>query len=398
MTAPANPSPPGPLHGVRVLDLADDRAIYGGKLLADFGAETVRLEPPDGDPLRGNGPHHAETGASLWHAFFASSRRFVRAESDAGAIAALAAESAVILDTGRIAAAGLDTDALLRRSPALAIVDVSSFGPDGPWAGYQAPGLVAEALGGVAAATGDADTPPLRLFGDQYAFVAGVYTAVSALAALRHARETGQGQVVSVAVHEALSSVLEHVLMWAWYHDQLPFAQGPALPRQGSLHWSNAYQVMQARGGSIMITPTPDFQKQLAWLAEEDAHEDLFDDQYADPDNLPLLIERSMQILRGWVAGKDVEPFFHEAQARHHPYGWVMAIPELAANPQLQARGWWARYDAGGAEVQGPGPPFRMNAAAWRTDDDSRPDAGAEVPALEPIAAEDVLAAAGWDD
>ena len=379
---------------VRVLDLSDDRAVYGGKLLADFGAETIRLEPPDGDPLRAKGPHHSETGASLWHAFFASSRRFIRAQSEADAITALALEADIILDTGRIAAAGLDHDALFRRNPALVIVAVSSFGPDGPWAGYQAPGLVAEALGGVAATSGDVDTTPLRLFGDQYAFVAGVYAALSALAALRHARQTGQGQVVTISVHEALSSVLEHVLMWAWYHELLPFAQAPHLQRRGSLHWSNAYQVMQAQGGSIMITPTPDFQKQLAWLAEEDVHEDLFDEKYADPANLPLLIERSMQILRKWVAGKQVEPFFHEAQSRHHPYGWVMTIPELAANPQLQARDWWAAYDAGGAQVQGPGPPFHMSNAAWSASRERDDDTAGS----EPVSAADILAAAGWDD
>ena len=381
------PAVSAPLAGVRVLDLSDDRGIYGGKLLADFGAETVRLEPASGDPLREKGPF-ADSGASLWHAFFASSRRFVAGKSDAEAIAELAAEADIVLDCGRIAAAGLSHEALLARRPALVIVDVSSFGPDGPWAKFLAPGLVAEALGGVAATSGDVETPPLRLFGDQYVFVAGVYAAVSALAALRHARATGEGQVVTVAVHEALSSVLEHVLMWAWYHEQLPFAEAPHLPRRGSLHWSNAYQVMQARGGSIMITPTPDFQKQLAWLAEEDAHEDLFDEQYLDPANLPLLIQRSMEVLRGWVAEKEVEPFFHEAQARHHPYGWVMTIPELAANPQLEARDWWAQYDAGGEQVRGPGPPFHMSDGAWSS------SAGETAE----IATGDILAAAGWDD
>ena len=380
----------GPLAGARVLDLSDERGIYGGKLLADFGAEMVRLERAGGDPLREKGPFAADSGASLWHAFFASSRRFVAGASDAEAIAELAAEADIVLDCGWIAAAGLSHEALLARRPSLVIVDVSSFGPDGPWADFQAPGLVAEALGGVAATSGDVETPPLRLFGDQYVFVAGVYAAVSALAALRHARETGEGQVVTVAVHEALSSVLEHVLMWAWYHELLAFAEGPHLQRRGSLHWSNAYQVMPARGGSIMITPTPDFQKQLAWLAEEDAHEDLFDEKYSALENLPLLIERSMEVLRGWVAGKDVEPFFHEAQARHHPYGWVMTIPELAANPQLEARDWWAAYAAGGKQARGPGPPFHMSAGEWRTSDDG---AGSE-----PIAAEDILAAAGWND
>ena len=260
------------LDYVRVLDLSDDRAIYAGKLLGDLGAEVLRLEPPGGDPLRERGPFR--DGESLWHAFFAASRRHARAESgvaDTDAILMLASCADIVIDCGQLRTAAISNGELLAANSALVIVDVTSFGRDGPWAKYQAPGLVAEALGGVAATSGDADTPPLKLFGDQYAYIAGVYAAIGALAALRHARETGEGQVVELAVHEALASVLEHVLMWAWFSDQLPFgadAAGAFLPRQGSLHWSRAYQVMQAQGGAIMVTPTPDFQKQLAWLAE----------------------------------------------------------------------------------------------------------------------------------
>lgn len=389
-TMPKSPHTHGALEYVRVLDLADDRAIYAGKLLGDLGASVLRLEPRGGDPLRERGPFRG--GASLWHAFFASSRRIERAEFDTDAIVALASCADVVIDCGRLRSARLSHDELLNANPALVIVDVTSFGRDGPWADYQAPALVAEALGGVAATSGDADTPPLKLFGDQYAFIAGVYAAIAALAGLHHARETGEGQVVGLAVHEALASVLEHVLMWAWYDDQLPFGAGAAgafLPRQGSLHWSRAYQVMQARGGSIMITPTPDFQKQLAWLAEEGAHEDLLDPKYAEPENIVLMIERSMEVLRKWAATKDVEPFFHEAQRRHHPYGWVMPIPEVAANPQLDAREWWTEYPLpGGGSVRGPGAPYQFA--------DTPAAVGGDPSELQPATTEQILDEIGW--
>ena len=383
-------TPPGPLAGVRVLDLTDDRAVYAGKLLGDLGAEVARLEPPDGDPLRRKGPFHDDTGASLWYAFFASSRRRLQVANDtdtADAIRRLASDADIVIDCGRLNDLELSAEDLLAANPRLVVLDVSWFGADGPWRDFAANGLVAEALGGVAATSGDADTPPLKLFGDQYAFVAGSYAAIGALAALRHARETGEGQVVRLSVHEALVSVLEHVLMWAWYHDLLPFADGAVLPRRGSLHWSNAYVVMQAIGGSIMITPTPDFQKQLAWLIEEDVHEDLLDEKYADPANLVLLVERVMGILSRWVATKDVEPFFHEAQRRHHPYGWVMTVPEATANPQLEARNWWADYEAGAAgesaPTSGPGAPYHFSETPW---------------SLSPTPTDDVLDEIGWSD
>ena len=373
----------GPLTHVRVVDLTDDRAIYAGKLLGDLGASVVRVEPTDGDPLRERAPFHT-SGVSLWHAFFASSRSCVQSD-DPAVIARLAQSADVIIDCQRLD----DPEALLAANPRLVIVDVTSFGRSGPWSEYQATGLVAEALGGIAATSGDADTPPLKLYGDQYAFVVGVYAAIGALAALRHARVTGQGQIVRLSAHEALCSVLEHVLMWAWYHEQLPFADTPALPRRGSLHWSNAYVVMQARGGSIMVTPTPDFQKQLAWLLEEGQGAVLLDERYADPANLAEMIALTMSTLRDWVATKDVEAFFHEAQRRHHPYGWVMTLPEVAANPQLAARDWWTSYPLGDDRVPGPGAPYHFSQTPWSV------GAGGDG---EIVNADEALDAVGWSD
>ena len=353
------PDMPGPLANVRVVDLTDDRAIYAGKLLADLGAEVVRVEPSGGDPLRQRAPFH-DNGASLWHAYFASSRRFQTEEPET--IARLAQSAEIILDCERL----IDPEALLQANPSLVIVDVTSFGRSGPWRDFQAPGLVAEALGGIAATSGDVDTPPLKLYGDQYAFVGGVYAAVGALGALHHARLTGEGQIVRLSTHEALGSILEHVLMWAWYHEMLPFGDGPVLRRQGSLHWSSAYVVMQAIGGSIMITPTPDFSRQAAWLVEEGRGLELLDERFSDPANVAEMINLTMTTLREWVATKEVEPFFHEAQARHHPYGWVMTTPEVAGNPQLEARDWWAEYPVGDATATGPGTPYHFSETPWR--------------------------------
>ena len=285
---------PGPLASVRVIDLTDDRAIYAGKLLADLGADVSRIEPAAGDPLRRRAPFHTN-GASLWHAYFASSRNFLSEEPET--VAQLAQSADVILDCERLP----NPDALLEANPGLVIVDVTSFGRTGPWKDFQAPGLVAEALGGIAATSGDADTPPLKLYGDQYAFVGGAYAAIGALAALDHARRTGQGQIVRLSTHEALGTILEHVLMWAWYHELVPFADGPVLRRQGSLHWSSAYVVMQAIGGSIMITPTPDFSRQVAWLVEEGRGLELLDERFSDPANVAEMIQLTMQTLREWV-------------------------------------------------------------------------------------------------
>ena len=360
------------LGALRVLDLTDERAIYGAKLLADLGADVVRLEPPGGDPLRRRGPHVGEgaTSSSLWYAFFASNRKVVHVDpataEGKAELAALVARADVVLacDGAFGTRESALADALAVR-PDLVVIDTSSFGPDGPWRDYLAPDLVAGALGGAVATTGDVDTPPLKTFGELNFILSGTYTAIAALAAVNRVRETGAGQRGHVPVHECIASCLEHVLMWYWYHDRLPNAAGPALERRGSLHWSNAYVVMPANGGTIMVTPTPSFDNQLVWLIEQDAHEDLLDPKYQEPANRRDYIRRMMTVLRNWVAKRDVEELFFEAQEHHAPYGWVLPVPKVADNPQLAARDWWATYAIDGREVRGSGAPYRFSATPW---------------------------------
>ena len=386
----------GALAGVRVLDLTDERAIHGARLLADLGADVIRVEPPGGDPLRRRGPFTAadadgegEAGRSLWYALYASNRRFVTVDVETARGRRLLAElvgwADVVIDCGQLARGGLDADALVEARPALVVVRVTSFGPDGPWAELLAPELVAAALGGFAATTGDAGTPPLTGFGELNFITSGTYAAIAALTALRHVRETDAagGQVVDVPVHAAIASCLEHVLMFHWYQ------QGRVLRRQGSVHWSSAYEVMAARGGHVMVTPTPDIQRNIAWLVEEGAHEDLLDERYQDLANFEQFIARLMKVLRAWVATKEAEPFFFEAQARHHPYGLVLSPAEVATNEQLAARDWWARYEVDGATVRGPGAPYHLSATPWALRRGDAP-AGAQ--------SDEVLAEIGWDE
>ena len=366
------PDQPSALGELRVLDLTDERAIYGAKLLADLGADVVRPEPPDGDPLRTRGPHvdGEMSTSSLWYAFFASNRTTVRLDpatpTGEAKLARLVDRADVVLASD--GAFGVQEAALadaLAARPELVVIDTSSFGPDGPWRDYLAPDLVAGALGGAVATTGDADTPPLKTFGELNFVLSGTYTAIAALAAVNRVRTTGAGQRGHVPVHECIASCLEHVLMWYWYHERLPNSSGAALERRGSLHWSNAYVVMPAQGGTIMVTPTPSFDNQLVWLIEKDAHEDLLDPKYQEPENRRAFIRRMMAVLRAWVAKRDVEELFFEAQAHHAPYGWVLPVDKVAENPQLEARQWWTDYRVDGRDIRGPGTPYRLSATPW---------------------------------
>lgn len=364
----------GALQGVRVVDLTDERAIYGAKLLADLGADVVRPEPPAGDPLRARGPHTddapAETG-SLWHAFFASSRRFFAVDPTTHAGAEqlrllIDRADIVLLNTGAFAVEEAQLDDACARRPELVVVEVSSFGREGPWADYLAPDLVAGALAGAVATTGDVDTPPLKAFGELNFMVSGAYAAIAALAGLHCARRTGVGQRIHVPVHECIASALEHVFMWHWYQDRIGVAHKPVLERRGSLHWTNAYQVMRAETGAVMVTPIPELDGQLVWLLEHGLGEELLDPRLQLQEHRRELLDRLMDTLREWVASEDPEALFLEAQSRHLPYGHVKRLDEVADNPHLAARAWWESYRVDGERaVRGPGAPYRFSATPW---------------------------------
>ena len=382
----------GPLHGVRIVDCTDERAIYGAKLLADLGADVVRIEPPGGDPLRQRGPFDEASGESLYFAYFASSRCLMRldlAEASGLDVWHDLLQAADVLLTCDNVVNGI---ALSGVPDELTHIDTSSFGPDGPWRDYLAPDLVAGALGGAVATTGDAATPPLKAFGELNFMVSGAYVAIAALSSLYAGAAHGERPNAYVSVHEAIASCLEQVLMFYWYPEALGRGTN-LLPRRGPTHWSDAFTVMNGKTGSIMITPAPDFDKQLAWLAEEDAHEDLLDPKYLEPENLHLMIARMMQLLAKWVAKQDAEELFLRAQARHAPYGWVQPLHRVPDNPQLKARDWFAAYRVAGHKVLGPGAPYHFGATPWELREST--DVAA---ASTPLSAAQVLGTIGWGE
>ena len=387
-----------PLSGLRVIDLTDERGIYGAKLLADLGADVVRPEPPEGDPLRQRGPLLAAdktAQTSLWHAFFASNRRFfsldLNAEEGQKQLNQLLQHAHIVLTCdGAFAVEEANLADHLEQRAELIVIDVSSFGTAGPWKNYIAPDLVAGALGGAAATTGDVDTPPLKGFGELNFMVSGVYVAIAALAALAKVRKDGTGQRAGISVHECIASCLEHVLMFYWYAETMQRPEGKVLPRRGALHWSDAYDVVPAQNGSVMLTPAPDFDTQLMWLIEEGVQEDLIDPMYQEPENLRLRVERSMQIMRAWAAGKDARELFLQAQERHCPYGWVLPLEAVAENPQLAARKWYRELTINGQAITAPGVAYHFSDIEGEVEVPLRPHAAAASDAAA------ILSDLGW--
>ncbi|OAI44422.1 hypothetical protein AYO38_09705, partial [bacterium SCGC AG-212-C10] len=363
-----------PLLGVRVVEACGWAGAYAGRLLAEGGAEVVRVVPPGGDFLDRELPFFGDSGVSIQAAWYNAGKRIVTADlaTDAGraVVADLCRDADILLEDH----GAETTDA----SPRVRVT-ISPFGEDGPWSDFAAPDLIANALSGAASVTGNADTPPLTGYGNQTYHTVGMYAAICALASLRAARATGEPQHVDLSSHEALIGCTEQVLMQRIFPG--PWGERGVAQRLGSLHWSRAYEIYPGtRNEGIMVTAALNFMGAvLPWMIEDGAAQDL-----ADPDIYPDILAlvkdfpHVMQVMREWVAGKDEEEMFFESQRRHQPFGVVRDIPTALSSPQIAARGYLQPQNVPGAgTVMFPGGIFQTSA------DGPHPSVASQVTAAE---------------
>ncbi|MGI9611821.1 MAG: CoA transferase [Acidimicrobiales bacterium] len=347
----------GPLAGLRVVDLTDDLGRFGTKLLAEFGAEVIRPwgAGSRGGPLPGTA---GERGGVLdWWFDAAKTPVSLDLHDDTGIAdyRRLAATADLIVESkpvGFLAERGIDHTDLVSENPQLVQVSVTPFGRTGPRARWQSSDLVAGALGGVLSITGTAEEP-LNSWGWQNYNFAGFAAAISGLATVRSARSTSRGQLVDLSLHEVVAGSIENLFMQYFYDDILPLPKLAA--RQGSLHWLGAYEVVPAKSGNIMITPTPQAQQLIDWMVASGIEAA---GQFVD---VPVeqLLERMpelMAAMKDFTRTTDAGELWQEAQKRHIAFGEVQSVPQVAANPQFAHRSLFTDIRLGDGEPVGAEP------------------------------------------
>jgi crotonobetainyl-CoA:carnitine CoA-transferase CaiB-like acyl-CoA transferase len=227
---------PGMLDGVRVIEIADERAEYTGLLLAGLGCDVVKVEPPEGNATRRIGPFLDDEPGPERSLFFWNYNRgkksvIIDIQSQPDALLRLLDGADILLDSSCGAlntALGLDRSALSARFPQLITARMTPFGDDGPWADFKGSDLVHLALGGVMMNCGydpnpklEYDTPPIAPQVWHAYHIAGEQLATGIIAALIARHRNGQGQDVSVAVHEAVSKNPELDIMH-WVMRRVP--------------------------------------------------------------------------------------------------------------------------------------------------------------------------------
>lgn len=205
----------GPLVGCRVLELGSTVADpFCSRLLADFGAEVIKVEAVEGDPVRAMGSQFE--GKSLYAASILRNKELIvldlRQEAGRQIARRIAVRSDIVVENfrpGTLERWGLGYDALAKENPGLIMVRISGYGQDGPYSRRPGYGVTSEAIGGIRHVTGDPDRPPARVAVSLTDYIAGLFGAFGAVMALHKRHQTGQGQVIDAALYEAAFSLME---------------------------------------------------------------------------------------------------------------------------------------------------------------------------------------------
>jgi benzylsuccinate CoA-transferase BbsE subunit len=359
------------LQGMRVLDLGGERGAFCGKLLADMGADVVKVEPPGGDPGRKVGPFlggavHPEKSLSFWYSNTSKRGITLDIESRRGQeiLRDLARTADVVLEgfsPGYLRELTLDYAALVRTNARLTVTSISNFGQTGPRRDYASCDIVSSALGGQMHVCGDADTPPLTPYGEQACLVASLFGAIGTLMALYHRHSSGRGQHVDISMHECVAGVIEHVNM-------RHFFEGVVAKRQGSLHWDNAFRVFPCRDGHVLLSLFREWDTVVEWLDSEGMAADLKEERWREPEVRRMQVEHVIDVLESWTRMHAAAELMEQGQRMHLPWAVVHSIRDLKGNPQMLERGFFVEvaHPEDGASFSYPGAPYVASRTPWR--------------------------------
>jgi crotonobetainyl-CoA:carnitine CoA-transferase CaiB-like acyl-CoA transferase len=332
--------PTRPLAGLRVLEMG---ALIAGpfcaKILAEFGADVVKLEPPGhGDPLRKW--RYMQDGTSVWWHVQSRNKRSVSVDlrhPDGQAIArALAERADIVIENfrpGTLESWGLGYDAIAANNPGVILVRISGYGQTGPYHKRPGFGVIGEAMGGLRHVTGTPDRPPARTgisIGDT---LSAMYGVIGAMMALEHRRKSGVGQVVDVALYESVFSVMESMLPEFDAFDVVRERTGSILP---GIAPTSAYRCND--GSYVLIAGNGDsiFKR----LCQAMGRNDLADDPaLAHNDGRGARQAWLDEQIEAWTATLSPDDVLGAMERADVPASKIYTIRDIVADAQYKARG-----------------------------------------------------------
>ena len=331
--------PEGALRGVRVIEMGQLIAgPFAGKTLGEFGADVIKIEAPgSGDPLRNW--RMIKEGTSVWWQVQSRNKRSIaldlRSPEGQDIARKLIAEADVLIENfrpGTLEAWGMDYEALSALNPGLVMLRISGYGQTGPYRDLPGFGAIGEAMGGLRHLTGEPDRVPVRCgvsIGDT---LAALHGTIGILTALYHRKVNGgKGQVIDVALHEAVFNVMESLIPEYSAFGAVREAAGSALP---GIAPSNAYR---CKDGYVLIAGNGDsiFKRLMAVIGRDDLATD------------PSLANNAGRAARAaeldaaigvWTATRASAEVLEILGAARVPAGKVYTAQDIAEDPHYRAR------------------------------------------------------------
>ncbi|MBM4764701.1 CoA transferase [Bacillus sp. B15-48] len=328
-----------PLEGVRVLELGTLLAgPFSGRLFADFGAEVIKIEPPDKeDPMRQWGKQ--KDGHGLWWPIQSRNKKSVtlnlRVEKGQEVFKELVKESDIIIENfrpGTMEKWNLSYETLSEINPGIIMVRTSGFGQTGPYKSRAGFGSVGEAMGGLRYVTGFPDRPPSRIgisIGDT---LAALFATIGCLTALHERGTSGKGQVVDTAIYESVFSVMESIIPDYLLANYVRERMGNILP---GVSPSNIY--MTKTGSYIVIGANADgvFKRLCQAMGQPELFEDpKYSSHHARSDNMNELDQR----IEEWTKTLSTQECLAILEECGVPSGPIYSAKEILEDPQYKAR------------------------------------------------------------
>ena len=345
------------LAGLKVIELGQLIAgPFAAKTLADFGADVIKVEPPGaGDPLRKW--RLLKDGTSVWWQIQSRNKRSVAIDLKSAEgqqlVRTLASEADVLIENfrpGSMEQWGLSPDALLAINPRLIMLRVSGYGQTGPYKDRPGFGVVAEAMSGLRHLTAEPGRVPVRVgvsIGDTLAALHGV---IGILMALHERQRSGKGQVVDVALYEAVFNCMESLLPEYSAFAAVREAAGSALP---GIAPSNAYRC--AGGAYVLVAGNGDsiFRRLMGAIGRLDL---AADPTLADNTGRVARVVEIDAAIEAWTSSRAVEEVLSILESVSVPAGRIYTVADIAADPHYEARGMLHRIQMDdGDEITIPG-------------------------------------------
>ncbi len=333
-------TPTKPLAGIKVVELGTLIAgPFAARILAEFGAEVIKIEAPDGgDPLRKW--RKLYEGTSLWWYLQARNKKSVTVNlkhpDGVEVVRRLVAEADIVVENfrpGVLDKLGLGWEALSKINPGLVMVRLSGFGQSGPMAQQPGFGAIGESMGGLRYVTGFPDRPPVKTgisIGDS---IAALWGALGALMALRHKEVNGgAGQVVDVALYEAVFAMMESLVPEFDVFGFVRERTGNIMP---GITPSNTHTTRDGRHITIGANGDAIFRRLMRAMGREDLADD---PTLADNAGRDVRREELYALIDAWVAQHDEAAVLATLAAAEVPASRIYSVADMFADPQFLAR------------------------------------------------------------